>query len=103
MPGRFRLVAVFLIAGSLLPCAAPDAFAQKGALQGDYPSRPIRIVGPFTPGGQPDIFIRLIIPGLVESFRQLKRVGVMADIPTIAESGLPGFEWDAWGSLCGAG
>jgi len=29
----------------------------------------------------------------------LKRVPALAEIPTIAESGLPGFEWDAWGSL----
>jgi tripartite-type tricarboxylate transporter receptor subunit TctC len=28
-----------------------------------------------------------------------KRSPALAEIPTIAESGLPGFEWDAWGSL----
>ena len=28
-----------------------------------------------------------------------KRVAALPDIPTIAESGLPGFDWDAWGSL----
>jgi tripartite-type tricarboxylate transporter receptor subunit TctC len=27
------------------------------------------------------------------------RVGVHPDIPTIAESGLPGFRWDSWGAL----
>ena len=27
----------------------------------------------------------------------LKRSPALPDIPTIAESGLPGFEWDAWG------
>jgi len=40
------------------------------ATAADYPTRPIRIVVPFTPGGQPDIFMRLIIPGLTEAFRQ---------------------------------
>jgi tripartite-type tricarboxylate transporter receptor subunit TctC len=29
----------------------------------------------------------------------LKRSPALPDIPTIAESGLPGFEWDAWRSL----
>src|SRR6185295_9161966 len=40
------------------------------ATAADYPTRPIRIVVPFTPGGQPDIFMRLVIPGLTEAFRQ---------------------------------
>jgi tripartite-type tricarboxylate transporter receptor subunit TctC len=42
----------------------------SGAQAADYPNRPIRIVVPFTPGGQPDIYTRLIIPGLVESLKQ---------------------------------
>src|SRR5262245_31478720 len=70
MPPRFRFAALLVMAGSLLPCAAPDAVGQKSGPEGTYPSRPIRIVVPFTPGGQPDIYIRLIIPGLVDSFRQ---------------------------------
>ncbi len=28
-----------------------------------------------------------------------KRVAVHPDVPTLAESGLPGFQWDAWGGL----
>jgi tripartite-type tricarboxylate transporter receptor subunit TctC len=28
-----------------------------------------------------------------------QRVGIAPDIPTIAESGLPGFEWDSWGGI----
>ena len=46
------------------------AFAQQGAPAAEYPRRPIRVVVPFTPGGQPDIFIRMIIPMVVESFKQ---------------------------------
>jgi len=36
----------------------------------DYPSRPIRIVVPFTAGGQPDIVARMLLPRLSESLRQ---------------------------------
>jgi tripartite-type tricarboxylate transporter receptor subunit TctC len=28
-----------------------------------------------------------------------KRVGVLPDVPTLAESGLPGFRWDSWGAI----
>jgi tripartite-type tricarboxylate transporter receptor subunit TctC len=67
-----RIMPFFLlcaVAICLLP-AASTALAQEAALAADYPKRPIRIVVPFTPGGQPDIYIRLIIPGLVESLKQ---------------------------------
>jgi tripartite-type tricarboxylate transporter receptor subunit TctC len=68
MAARFRTTLLSTVAICLLP-GAPGALAQKGAAP-DYPSRPIRVVVPFTPGGQPDIYVRLIIPALVESFRQ---------------------------------
>ena len=28
-----------------------------------------------------------------------KRVSVLPDVPTLAESGLPGFRWDSWGAI----
>jgi tripartite-type tricarboxylate transporter receptor subunit TctC len=30
-----------------------------------------------------------------------KRVGIFADLPTLAESGYPGFRWDSWGAIYG--
>jgi tripartite-type tricarboxylate transporter receptor subunit TctC len=64
-----RLTRLFAVA-SCFVLGAPGALAQKGVPGADYPNRPIRIVVPFTPGGQPDIFTRLIVPGLVESLKQ---------------------------------
>ena len=49
---------------------APIALAQRGAPAAEYPTRPIRVVVPFTPGGQPDIFMRMIVPALVGSLKQ---------------------------------
>lgn len=69
MPARSRFTALCLAAGCALFGAHAPA-AQKGPSAADYPVRPIRIVVPFTPGGQPDIYTRLILPALVESFRQ---------------------------------
>ncbi len=41
-----------------------------GAIAADYPARPIRIVVGFTPGGQPDIFSRMIGTRLGETLGQ---------------------------------
>ena len=69
MTARSYLAAALVGTGCLLT-GLPGALAQKGAPVADYPSRPIRVVVPFTPGGQPDIYTRLILPLLVDAFKQ---------------------------------
>ena len=48
-------------------CTALSASAQEAVR---FPTRPIRIVVGFTPGGQPDIFARLIASRLIEALGQ---------------------------------
>lgn len=56
----------FLVLGWFaLPLAAVSSASAQS-----YPSRPIRIVIGFTPGGQPDIYARLIATRLTESLHQ---------------------------------
>jgi tripartite-type tricarboxylate transporter receptor subunit TctC len=69
MSMRFSIGAASIIAACLF-VAGTAISAQMGDPAAGFPSRPVRIVVPFTPGGQPDIFTRLIIPRLVESFKQ---------------------------------
>src|SRR5262245_41558429 len=42
----------------------------SSALAADFPSRPIRLIVPFPPGGTTDILARLIGPKLTETFKQ---------------------------------
>lgn len=58
-----------MVAGACCIAAAPS-LAQKAGQAADFPSRPIRVIVPFTPGGQPDIFARLIAQKVSESIGQ---------------------------------
>ena len=48
----------------------PGPIAAAGAAEGDYPSRPIRIIVPQSPGASTDLTARLIAQKLGEAFRQ---------------------------------
>jgi tripartite-type tricarboxylate transporter receptor subunit TctC len=50
--------------------AGAPSIAQKAGKTADFPSRPIRVIVPFTPGGQPDIFARLVAQKVSESVGQ---------------------------------
>ncbi len=66
---RSSISAISIIA-ACLSLTGPAFSAQTGDAAAGFPSRPVRIVVPFTPGGQPDIFTRLIIPQMVKSLKQ---------------------------------
>src|SRR5688500_2378960 len=45
------------------------------ALAQEYPAKPVKIVFPYPPGGQPDIVLRLVAPQFREPFGQPYQLG----------------------------
>lgn len=60
-----RLHAALLLAGCTLAAAWTSACAQK-----DFPTRPVRLVNPFAPGGSVDLVARSVAAGLTEAWSQ---------------------------------
>lgn len=63
--GRFHAFVARLLAPAVLALAAAGAHAQD-----PYPGRPVRMVVPFAPGGETDLFCRAIAPRLGEVLGQ---------------------------------
>ena len=60
-----------VVSMTLLSAQLPAQAAQKGAAPAaDYPTKPIRILVGFTPGGGPDITARYIAQKLTEEYKQ---------------------------------
>jgi tripartite-type tricarboxylate transporter receptor subunit TctC len=57
-----RLIAVAAVLTTLIPIG--QAWSQQ------YPTRPIRIIVPFTAGSQTDLFARIIAPKMSENWGQ---------------------------------
>lgn len=77
--------------------SAPAVCAQKSDAPANFPIRPVRIVVPFTPGGQPDIFARMIGEKLTEALGQQIVVdnrtgaGGMVGSKIVADAGPDGY------------
>jgi len=65
---RFRLAFVATLAATLLP--ASQAFAQASGMTDHYPSRPVRMIVPFAPGGASDTVGRIIQPAMADLLKQ---------------------------------
>ncbi len=61
---------VFFSVAACLVLAAPAALAQNADPAAGFPNRPIRVIVPFSPGGQPDVFARLIGQKMGETLGQ---------------------------------
>ncbi|WP_338664084.1 tripartite tricarboxylate transporter substrate binding protein [Pararoseomonas sp. SCSIO 73927] len=59
-----------LLGGAALAALAPAARAPDAHAQEPWPTRPVRVIVPFPPGGTPDTAARALVPHLSEAFGQ---------------------------------
>jgi len=86
-----------LCAAASFACGAPAAHSAQRDPAAGFPNRPIRVIVPFTPGGQPDIFSRLISQKVGEALGQQMIVdnrtgaGGLVGTKTVADSNPDGY------------
>lgn len=90
-----RVLRVAFIAGATIGSLAP-ALLQAQA----YPSRPIRFIVPFPPGGSTDIYSRILGPKLAEALRQQvvidNRSGAGGSLGAELAANAPGDGYTIW-------
>ena len=102
MKHTLKQAAVIMQRRDVLLGLTSAALASPAIAQGAWPNRPLRVIVPFTPGAATDaIWHGLPRPRLPMrwALATAARTPLAPDLPTLAEAGLPGFEFFSWSSV----